>query len=141
VDIKYCFPVISPLDEEFSLCEYLGELEKLPDEQINGVDCSHYRGRVDQEARAQMLRKRLEDMYGNISDVMSELLEQVRQQSFTIDLWIDEDNYIRQQTIEYRSPEPDYRTGEEKWIKGLSIIRFSNFNEVIIIEAPEIDGE
>jgi len=131
-----CQVSIQTSDKQLELLNYLVELEKLPDEEIDGVNCSHYRGRVDQDSVVDMLRKRDEEAYGQIPP---EYLEMMRRQEIVIELWIDGDDYIRQQRSEFRFPEPDSTTGDEKWVTGFSTTRYFDFNEPISIEPPEIE--
>ena len=123
-------------DKQLELLNYLVELEKLPDEEIDGVNCSHYRGRLDQDSVVDMLRKRDEEAYGQIPP---EYLEMMRQYELFVELWIDGDDYIRQQRTEFRFPEPDSTTGDEKWVTGFSTTQYFDFNEAIPIEPPEIE--
>ena len=105
------------------------------------MTCAHYRGRVDQDAFVDMLVQRQEDLYGEVPEDMSEALELTRRQSFEVELWISEDDYVRQRTIGFHFPKPDYATGEETWVAGSSTTRYYDFNEAITIEPPEIEAE
>ncbi len=126
-----CQVSIQTSDKQLELLNYLVELEKLPDEEISGANCSHYRGRVDQDSYLDMLRKTDEEDYAQIPP---EYLELMRQQEIVIELWIDGDDYIRQQRSEFRFP-----TSEETWVTGFSTTRYFDFNEPIFIEPPEIE--
>ena len=128
-------------DKEWAPFRYLVDLERMPDEEIGGVKCSHVRGRVDQDAFVDMLTQRQEDLYGEVPEDMSEALELTRRQSFEVELWISEDDYVRQRTIGFHFPKPDYSSGEETWVAGSSATRYYDFNEAITIEPPEIDAE
>ena len=131
-----CQVSIITSDKQLELLNWLVELEKLPDEEIDGVSCSHYRGRLDQDSYVDMLRKRDEEAYEQIPP---EYLELMRQYDLFVELWIDGDDYIRQQRSEVRFPEPDSTTGDEKWVSGVSTTRYFDFNEPIHIEPPEIE--
>ena len=130
-----CQVPIQTLENKLELLNYLVELEKLPDEEIGGDNCSHYRGRVDQDSYVDMLRKRQEEEYRQIPP---ENLELMRRREIVVELWIDGDDYIRQQGTEFRSPDP---ISQEKWVTGLSTTRYFDFNEPICIEPPEIEPE
>ena len=130
-----CFVSIQTLENKLELLNYLVELEKLPDEEIGGVNCSHYRGRVDQDSYVDMLRKRQEEEYRQIPP---ENLELMRRREIVVELWIDGDDYIRQQGTEFRVPEP---LSEGKWVSGFGITQYFDFNEPICIEPPEIEPE
>jgi len=130
-----CQVPIQTLENKLELLNYLVELEKLPDEEIGGVNCSHYRGRVDQDSYVDMLRKRQEEEYRQIPP---ENLELMLQREIVVELWVDGDDYIRQQGTEFRSPDP---ISQEKWVTGLSTTRYFDFNKPICIEPPEIEPE
>ncbi len=130
-----CSISIQTLDNKFELFNYLVELEVLPDEEIDGVNCSHYRGRVDQDSYVDMLRKRQEEEYRQISP---DILEWMLQREIVVELWIDGDDYIRQQGTEFRFPDPNIK---EQWVSGFVITQYFDFNEPIYIEPPEIEPE
>ena len=130
-----CQVSIQTSDKQLELLNYLVELEKLPDEEIDGVNCSHYRGEIDQDSYVDMLRERDKEWYAQIPP---ENLELMRRREIVVELWIDGDDYIRQQGTEFRSPDP---ISQEKWVTGLSTTRYFDFNEPICIEPPEIEPE
>ena len=131
-----CFQSVQTLENKLERFNYLVELEKLPDEEIGGVNCSHYRGSVDQDSYLDMQMKRYPEVY---ADIPPESLERMRQLELSAEFWIDGDDYIRQHRIEFRFPEPDSSTGDEKWVTGFSTTRYFDFKEPISIEPPEIE--
>ena len=133
-----CQVSIQTSDKQLELLNYLVELEKLPDEEIDGVNCSHYRGEIDQDSYVDMLRERGKEGYAQI---LPEYLEMMRRQEIVIELWIDGDDYIRQLKTEGRSLDPNPSTGPEQWVNWFTITRYFDFNEPICIEPPEIEPE
>ena len=133
-----CQVPIQTLENKLELLNYLVELEKLPDEEIGGVNCSHYRGEIDQDSYVDMLRERGKEGYAQI---LPEYLEMMRRQEIVIELWIDGDDYIRQLKTEGRSLDPNPSTGPEQWVNWFTITRYFDFNEPICIEPPEIEPE
>jgi hypothetical protein len=87
----------------------MSDPEVLPNDVVDGMNCSHYRGDIEW---------RLGDWA-------------------TIELWIDRDDYIRQLTRTLRwVPEPG--GGTERWVKALTTTHFYDFNDDIIIVPPEV---
>ena len=126
-----CFLGVQTLERKLERFNYLVELEKLPDEEIGGVNCLHYRGSVDQDSYLDMLIKRYPEVY---AEIPPESLELMRQLELFAEFWIDGDDYIRQHRTEGR-----FRTSEETWVTGFSTTRYFDFNEPISIEPPEIE--
>ncbi len=123
------------LENKLELLDCLVGLEVLPDEEIGGIECSHYRGEVDQDSYVDMIIERNDEANWWIPP---DILEWMLQQEIVIELWIDGDDYIRRQRTEYRFPDPNVK---EKWVSGFSITRYFDFNEPICIEPPEIGAE
>lgn len=126
-----CFVATQTLDKQLELLNWLVDLEKLPDEEIGGVNCSHYRGRVDQDSYLDMQTKRYPEVY---AEIPPESLELMRQLELFAEFWIDGDDYIRQQRTEGR-----FRPSQEEWGTWFSTTRYFDFNEPISIEPPEIE--
>jgi hypothetical protein len=130
-----CFVSIQTLGNKLKPFNYLVELEVLPDEEIGGIGCSHYRGEVDQDSYVEMLRGSDEEAYEQITP---DNLEWMLQREIVVELWIDGADHIRQQRTEYRFPDPNIK---EKWVSSFGITRYFDFNEPIGIEPPEIESE
>ncbi len=103
----------------------------LAKENVNGIECSYYRGRVDMEAS-------IKDRESEIG-YMTEQLENMLRWEIDAELWIDGDDYIRQIATETRYPVPDFVTGDEDWYTMHSNIRFFDFDKTIIITPPGIE--
>ena len=127
-----CFLGVQTLESKLERFNYyLVEREKLPDEEIDGVNCSHYRGRVDQDSWLDMQMKRYPEFY---ADIPPEELELMRQLELSTEFWIDGDDHIRQHIIQFR-----FRPSQEEWGNGFSITRYFDIGEPISIEPPEME--
>jgi hypothetical protein len=127
--------VMLPITEVLEPLNLLIDLEQLPDEEIDNVQCLHYRGRVDMDA---LVEKEKAEMG---SQLPTELLELMRSGSIQIELWVGKDDYlIRQMKRLDRMPEWEAGTAEEGWIRQSTVIRFYDFNEPISIEPPPPDA-
>jgi len=93
------------------ILNWLIDVEKLPDEAVDGVPCSHYRGRADRNSHVDMLIETYKREGGNISELEPGLFDLMRRQEIDVELWIDGEDYIRQFRIEGRLPKlPDLLT-------------------------------
>lgn len=121
--------VVLPITEVLESLDSLIDLEQLPDEGIDSVDCLHYRGKVDIDS--------LVEKTGMAYQQTPEFLEVMLRTSIDIELWVGKDDYlIRQMITTIRSPESEAGTGEEKWGTQTTIMRFYDFNKPIAIEPP-----
>jgi len=120
---------------------FLMNLEKMSDEDINGISCSHYRGNLDfdsyvdeqiEEAGNNTMIWIGEGATGNIT--WQEHLEIMRRWEATVEFWIDEEDYIRQLKIEERLL--TIKDSGEEWTTEIVVTRYSDFNESINIELP-----
>ena len=121
--------VVLPIAEVLEPLDSLIDLEQLPDEGIDGVDCLHYRGKVDMDS--------LLEKTGMGYQQTPEFLEVMRRTSIDAELWVGKDDYlIRQMITRIRFPESEPGTGAEKWVTQTTIFRFYDFNKPIAIEPP-----
>ena len=128
-----------PLDNKFERYRFLVDLERLIDENIRGVNCSHYRGKVDMDAYVEMMKKRAEEQDENIPEEMLESWKRMRRDELVVDFWIDDEDYIRQWKTEGRTPALYNATGQEQWDTGVSFTRYFDINKPITIEPPEME--
>ncbi|HBR10594.1 TPA: hypothetical protein DD712_05040 [Candidatus Acetothermia bacterium] len=100
-------------EKTLELLGQLTDLERLPDQKIDGVNCFHYRGRVVEEEAGGM---RIE-----------------------VELWIGKDDYlIRQMKMEHEEiPLEDEDIGPWGPFTSRSVTRFYDFNEPIEIKPPK----
>ena len=133
-----CVAGFLPLHNELKLYRFLIDLERLPDEDINGVNCSHYRGSVDFNSYVDW---RIEETEGlsivSVTGTISwqEKLERMRRSEAIAEFWVDGADYIRQLKTEKRSL--SLAASGEEWTTEIMVTRYSDFNESIDIELPE----
>lgn len=116
---------------DLELLDMLVDLERLPDEKIDGLILSHYRGKVDRDSYFEMMEARAGGPLPEHPD-----LEVIRQLEIEVEVWIDRDNYLRQIESEWRLPEPGL--GDEGETMQRHHLRFHDFNEPIAIERPSL---
>lgn len=133
--------VLSPVapQETLRLLQSLVDLQQLTDEEINGVNCLHYKGRVDVMALVDEQKARLDPSEPYYEQFLEALELQARSE-VDVELWIGEGDYlIRQEKVDRQmlliSP-GDSQDEEPSWAADTSTMRFFDFNEPITIEAP-----
>lgn len=126
----------SMLEATLKMLDYLTDIQKLPDETMDGTRCLRYRGVYDIEKQwTESLRSRQERGIPPISDEeMEERLEELRPSigSTTVELWIGRDDYLLRQ-MKWDSQRPD--TGDGIRYSSM-IFKFYDFNEPFTVEAP-----
>jgi len=120
---------------------FLVNLEKMSDENISGISCSHYRGNLDFDS---YVDEQIEEAGNNtmiwIGEgatehiTWQEQLGIMRRSEATVEFWIDEENYVRQLKIEERSLA--ITDNGEEWTTEIVVTRYSDFNKSIKIELP-----
>jgi hypothetical protein len=123
--------VAQPPEKQLERYKFLVDVGKLPDEEIRGVTCSHYRGRVDQDAYVDMMTEEIEEYGDEDTPEHSQFLESTRGDEYLADLWIDENDYIRQIQRTARFLDP-----LGKRLDSFMIARYFDYNEQITISAP-----
>jgi len=127
--------VMLPMTEELEPLELLIDLERLADEEIDNVQCLHYRGKIDMDAFVE------KEKAETGSQLPPELWELMRRGSMEVELWVGKDDYlIRQMKRLDHMPEWEAGTAEEKWMRQSTVQRFYDFNEPISIEPPPPDS-
>lgn len=122
----------------------LEDIEELPEEVIDGINCVHYRGRIDP---LKGLREQLaEESDPKQKEGLQQLLEAQEQMEMTVttEVWIGKGDYlVRQQRVIQSMKAPpggilDQGTPvPERTIMTVTVVwRFSDFNEPVEIEAP-----
>ena len=121
-------------EEALKLLDSLTDLEELPDEKIDGVDCLHYRGRVDMDRMVEEQKARLDPAQPGYEEILKGL-EQLRNMKIEVELWIGKDDYlIRQMKQDTQVPSEDIG----QWDTSSAMWKFYDFNEPITIEPPEM---
>jgi len=120
-------------EDTLELLDSLTDLEKLPDEKIEGIECLHYRGRVDINRMVDEQIANLDPAQPGYEEILKGL-EQLRNMKIEVELWIGKDDYlIRQMKKDMQVPSED--TGQ--WDTSSAMWKFCDFNEPITIEPPE----
>ncbi len=116
----------------------LTDLKELPEENIGGITCLHYRGRIDNESMVEEQKAKLDPSESHYEERLK-ALEQQLQIKVEVELWIGRDDYlIRQMKQDMQIPSKD--TG--KLDTSSSVIKYYDFNEPITIEPPlDAQGE
>jgi hypothetical protein len=135
----------SPVDEGWLLAttnpiwavfDSLTGVEQLPTENINGIECLHYRGRADMDAYID----KLSDI-----DFVSDMEEEwLRHMDKTVEIWIGQNDYlIRKYEVNERNPYsmPNAEAlstpaGSEFRYTSRGVTKFYDYNEAVQIEAP-----
>ncbi len=121
------------------LLDELTAVEKLPEEEIEGIRCLHYIGRLDIEKRIEELKRNIQksstesDIPVMSDEQMEEVFEGMRSIDISYELWIGKDDYLlRQMKVEQTGPSGD--DGEDMFVS--MVMRYSDFNQPIVIEPP-----
>jgi hypothetical protein len=121
----------------FRFIDSLTDLKALLSEQIDGVDCFQYRGRVDMDRAAEEQKAQLDPSTPGYGDILKSL-ESQRQQKIEAEFWIGEKDYlIRQVKLDMEIPQMMKRASEVKWSSSTSLIKYRDFNEPVDIELPQ----
>ena len=117
----------------------LTNIERLPDEEINGRDCWHFRALSTMDTWIEGQTTAIESMEAPdwYREQRLEALDGMRRWTNTVELWIDkEDYFMRQNKSESRTAHPDPESGEEEWVTSRVLIQYYDFNAPIEIEPP-----
>jgi outer membrane lipoprotein-sorting protein len=106
-----------------SLLQSQGDFAKVGDETLHGVETTHYHGTVD-------LRQVAEK--SPVSDAMKRLLENGAPAEYPLDVWVDDQGYIRQ----YESTYDETRGGNAA---STTTVEISDYGTQVDISAPPAD--
>ncbi|NVM26666.1 MAG: hypothetical protein HWN70_12230 [Desulfobacterales bacterium] len=122
----------TPLDKKLEYLNWLVDLKKLANEEIDGVVCLHYRGRLDVDSYVNMLRNRVVMEYEQFPSDISTW-------EVNFELWVEKDTHlIRQLKSEEHVMVDNPDTGEKNLFSGSTTKQFYDFNEPINIELPQM---
>jgi hypothetical protein len=107
-----------------SLLRSEGDFTKVGDETLNGVETTHYHGTVD-------LRKVAEN--SSVSDAMKHLLDNGAPAEYPLDVWVDDQGYIRQ----YESTYDETRGGNVA--SSTTKVEISDYGTQVDVSAPPAD--
>jgi hypothetical protein len=123
------------------MLDSLTDLERLPDEIIDGMDCLHYMGRIDMERQvAENIRSMQDnrDQFGlpPLTDEdlarFEEEMSYLRDIKINVELWIGEDDYLIRQ-FKTDQQLPDYLGTVHRTSMTM---RYTSFNEPVSIQPP-----
>jgi len=120
-------------EDALEIIDSLTDLEKLPDEKIENVDCIHYRGTVDVGRVIEEQKAKLNPTQPHYEEMLKGL-EDMRNMKTEVELWIGKEDYLIRQL----------RQDMEVPMEGTSrvTVKYYDFNEPITIEPPlDSDGQ
>ena len=124
--------------------DVLMEIETLPDETINGIDCYHYKGLVDTEEYLVWVRPLVQGQYNRLKNngieiTFEEYFEdweiKARGKEIIYDFWVRKDDYLIRQWKQTHKGIPDYFPQMNVFYNEADL-RFTDFNNDIAIEPP-----
>jgi hypothetical protein len=117
----------------------LVELVRMSDEEVDGVDCFHYKGSVDMKARGEEERAKLDPSEPYYEERL-EALEIYDQWQLTYELWVGKEDYLLRQLEQNQwvvlVKDAGEDTEREEHYNTTAIWRFFDFNQPIQIEPP-----
>lgn len=125
--------------------DMLIDIEELPDENIDGTDCYHYKGVVDIEKWLEKWRPELEKGFKKMierSGLNLDLEQMVKTaenmwhtKEITYEFWIGKDDYLIRQWKNVTQTLPDQPVLGGLY-EAIAIRKYYDFNEPIVIEPP-----
>jgi hypothetical protein len=128
-------------EQTLELLTMLIDMETMPDETMDGVDCYHYKGKVDIEkllawerpAREQRFKDALERYPDpgifDLEEMIKKAEDMWRRSEIAYEFWIGKDDYLIRQWKQVIQPLLQCHT-------YVTIINYYDFNEPIVIEPP-----
>ena len=117
------------------MLDVLTDLQELPDENMDGVVCFHYRGRVDMEKQMEEIKANLDPSDPNYARLLEEM-EQMRNMKHMVELWVGKDDYLIRQTKQiYQLP-----AEEGQWNSFGLTMKYYDLNKPVTIEPPVDDS-
>jgi outer membrane lipoprotein-sorting protein len=112
--------------EALQILQSLDNLEKLPQERIEGKVCLHFKGNIDMERRIMQVKNTLDPRNAGYAETLRQL-EGLREVKAEVEVWIDKADYfirkVEQNTV---SPQGQYT----------SVNTYRNFNQPVTIDPP-----
>ncbi len=135
-------------ERTFGLLDSLTDLEKLPNDRLDGVDCFHCRGRVDMERKVEKQKAEAgatldpsKPGYQERLESMEQSWEWQRRWKINEELWISKkDCLVRRRESGVQIPAMESPTGEvmQGEVKITMLMRYYDINEPIKIEPPQV---
>jgi len=114
----------------------------MSDEEVDSVDCFHYKGSIDTDAQVDKEIAKLDPSQPGYEERIK-LLELERRWQFTLEFWIDKEDHLLRQLKQYQDMVFIEHIGEdterEEHTNAVIAYRFFDFNQPIQIEAPITD--
>ncbi len=87
-------------EDTLELLGWLINLNRLPDEKIDGVNCFHYQGEIDMDKYVAKYIATVTKQHPEMADepLLSRMAEQMRTIRQEIELWVGKDDYLMRQT-------------------------------------------
>ena len=137
---------IPSAEKTFQLLDSLTDLEKLPDEKIDSMDCLHCRGKVDMDRKVEKEKAEMKAAldpsdpgYQERLESQEQFWEWQRRWEINYELWISrEDCLIRQQKYEMQIPAMQSPLGEimRGEVKSTMLMHHYDINEPLNIQPP-----
>lgn len=129
--VYYSFPSIPSKEDTSEMLRWLTDVEELPDVEVDGVDCRHYRGKFD-------IERMISELYGSkAGQAEARMLESMRDVVMNIELWIGKDDYLLRKSLQETSnPIPGFSGEPVAWNTSVAEARYYDFNTDILIEPP-----
>ncbi len=108
------------------------DLKELPDENIDGIACLRYWGRIDNESMVEEQKAKLDPASPHYDEILKSLEDQPKIE-ITVELWIGKDDHLIRQ-MKQDTQMPSKETGELD--TASSVMKYYDFNEPITIELP-----
>ena len=140
------WPESLPIDNMVVLSvESLGallEIVDMADEEIDGVECYHYKGRVDWEAKIEEQKAGLDQSQPGYKEQLKSV-ELQRQWQSDSEFWIGKEDYLLRQLKQHQEGvfirDAGKETEKEEHLNTNATFRFFDFNAPIQIEPPVAD--
>lgn len=121
------------------LLDSLGSLVEMPDEEINGVDCFHYKGSIDMDAKVDEQIAQL-DPSQPFYEEQIRIREQQRRWQLTYEFWVGKEDYLLRQLKQHQEgifiKDAGEDTEREEHHSTTVTWRLFDFNQPIQIEPP-----
>lgn len=134
------FPFYNPAVTLVKELDSLVGLVRMSDEDINSVDCFHYKGSIDTDAQVDEAIAKLDPSKPGYEERIKLLELSRRPQQFTLEFWIDKEDHLLRQLKQYQDmvfiEDIGEDTKREEHINAVIAYRFFDFNQSIQIKAP-----
>lgn len=124
------------VEQTLEFLRLLNDLEQLPDEKIEGIDCLHFKGEVNMDRMVEEQIARLDPAQPGYEEWVKSLEQQLLNIKMELELWIDKDDYLIRQ-LKQDMHVPPKASEQTEWVTFSVVEKYYDFNEPIAIESPE----